>query len=145
MVTFMIKFQNVIIDSCVFIDLFRTGNVFNELVRIEQGFNIVNSSVVLFELFISASSTEEKLIIEQLEAMFEIVTPSQSDWQQSSRIINIINNKKKFTEKERLYKLQNDCLIALSAYQADCYVFTKNEKDFKEINKIFKINYLTSI
>lgn len=93
------------------------------------------SSVVLYELYAGASSTDQRLV-ERLERDFQranrIVVPNLKDWADSGKLISRLAAKYHMEQVGRS-RLTNDTLIALSAGRSGITVLTANERDFARI------------
>lgn len=124
-----------IIDSNIYIDLFRNGLYQDELSKINRNFIIRNSAVVLLELFIGAKEKKEKKLILKMERDLGIINPTPQNWIESGEILNRLKIKHGF-DRRKIRDLVNDTLIATSARGNGAMVITNNGSDFELIREI---------
>jgi predicted nucleic acid-binding protein len=102
----------VIFDTSVLVDELRTGR---HRKRIESVDGLVRtSSVVLAELWRSATRTEERGFLCTLGKNHPILTPTETNWIESGEILSKIRADHGFAPS-RLRDLHFDVLIALTA------------------------------
>ncbi|MBI2486228.1 MAG: PIN domain-containing protein [Deltaproteobacteria bacterium] len=131
----MSKGKIAIIDSNIYIDLFRNGLYQDELSKINRNFIIRNSAVVLLELFIGAKEKKEKKLILKMERDLGIINPTPQNWIESGEILNRLKIKHGF-DRRKIRDLVNDTLIATSARGNGAMVITNNGSDFELIREI---------
>lgn len=131
----MSKGKIAIIDSNIYIDLFRNGLYQDELSKINRNFIIRNSAVVLLELFIGAKEKKEKKLILKMERDLGIINPTPQNWTESGEILNRLKIKHGF-DRRKIRDLVNDTLIATSARGNGAMVITNNGSDFELIREI---------
>jgi len=130
-----------IIDSNIYIDLFRYGLYKEELNEINKNFIIRNSSVVLLELNTGALENEEKKLIAKMERHLGIVNPTPRNWIESGKILNSLQKRYGFGYR-KLRDLVNDTLIAMSARSNGATVITNNSDDFEIIRRFKHFNLI---
>ena len=130
-----------IIDSNIYIDLFRYGSYKEELSEINKNFIIRNSSVVLLELYTGALETEEKKLITKMKRDLGIINPTPGNWIESGAILNGLIKRYGFGYR-RIRDLVNDTLIAMSARSNGATVITNNSDDFEIIKKLRHFNLM---
>ena len=128
-----------IIDSNIYIDLFRYGLYKDELSEINKHFIVRNSSVVLLELYTGALEREEEKVIAKMESHLGIINPTPSNWIEAGRILNKFKRRYGFGYR-KLRDLVNDTLIAMSARSSGATVITNNGDDFEIIRKLKHFN-----
>lgn len=139
----MKKTKLVLVDTNIYIDIFRTGLYGDQLAAINQRFLMRNSAIVLLELYAGCRTKSEKRNIEKMERDFEVITPSKENCIETGKVLNQIRNSKRF-ESRKIEGLVNDTLIVMSARSVGAFVVTNNRKDFELIRKIrpFDVIYL---
>ncbi len=65
-----------------------------------------------------------------------LVTPTQTDWLIAAKSIRRLRKLKLIDKNLSATVLQNDALIARSAFTHDCFVVTENTKDFILLQKV---------
>lgn len=65
-----------------------------------------------------------------------LITPTQTDWINAAKSIRRLRKLKLIDKNLAATVLQNDALIARSAYMHDCFVVTENVKDFSLLQKV---------
>jgi predicted nucleic acid-binding protein len=130
-----------IIDSNIYIDLFRYGLYKEELSEINKNFIIRNSSVVLLELYTGALEREEKKLITKMGRDLGIINPTPRDWIESGTILNSLKKRYGFGYR-KIKDLVNDTLIAVSARSNVATVITNNSDDFEIISKFKHFNII---
>ena len=126
----------VIFDTSVFIDHLRTGC---HQQRIESVTGLLRtSSVVLAELWRAATKPEERKFLQSLERNHPILTPTESNWLDSGRILGKIYAEKGFTT-DKLRDLHFDVLVALTSRSHGARLITSDRADFELISAYRKI------
>jgi predicted nucleic acid-binding protein len=121
----------VIFDTSVLVDELRTGR---HRKRIESVDGLVRtSSVVLAELWRSATRTAERDFLRTLGKNHPILTPTEKNWIESGEILSKIRADHGFAPS-RLRDLHFDVLIALTARSHGACLVTSNRADFETIN-----------
>lgn len=124
-----------VVDSSVYIPIFRSGKFAEELLEINKRYLIRNSAVVLLELYAGASLKRERAMVERLEKDFGVVTPTQMNWSEAGKVLCLLKRRHAF-DSGRMRNLVNDALIAMSARSSGATVVTANLSDFKMIQAI---------
>jgi len=120
----------VIFDSSILIHNQRTAR-YSERIANQPGL-IRNSSVVLAELWRGVTQPAERLFVGALEKSRPILTPTESNWQESGQILSKMRKDKGF-ESHKLRDLHFDMLIALTARTHGAKLITSNRDDFELI------------
>lgn len=101
------------------------------------------SAVVLLELYAGAHDKHTTKILDKLTYCFKktgrLIAPIPEDWRKAGIIIAKLASKHGF-DRKFLQKLQNDVLIAISAYKTGAFVATNNKKDFLRIKEFVNFN-----
>ena len=118
----------VILDTSVFIDHLRTG-CHQERIDSLTGL-IRTSSVVLAELWRSATERVERAFLRALEKNHPILTPNEKNWLESGQLLGRLHAEKGFS-LEKLRDLHFDLLIALTARSHGARLITSNWRDFE--------------
>ena len=120
----------VVFDTSIFIDHLRTGR---HQQRIAATTGLVrNSAVVLAELSRGATKPSEQEFVGRLARNHPILTPTESNWLESGRLLSKIVVDKGF-HAEKLRDLHFDILIALTARSVGARLVTSNRADFELI------------
>ena len=120
-----------IFDTSIFIDHLRTGC---HQQRIESLIGLIRmSSVVLAELWRGATEPAEREFLRALERNHRILTPTESNWLESGRLLGQIYADKGFPP-DKLRNLHFDVLIALTARSHGARLITSDRSDFEMIN-----------
>ncbi|MGB7291806.1 MAG: type II toxin-antitoxin system VapC family toxin [Thermodesulfobacteriota bacterium] len=130
-----------IIDSNIYIDLFRYGLYKEELSEINKSFIIRNSSVVLLELYTGALEREEKKLITKMERHLGIINPTPRNWIESGKILKGLIQRYGFGYR-KIRDLVSDTLIAMSARSNGATVITNNSDDFEIIRELTHFNLM---
>jgi predicted nucleic acid-binding protein len=126
-----------IFDTSIFVDHLRTGchqHRFDSL----NGF-IRTSSVVLAELWRGATEPAEREFLRSLEKNHRILTPTETNWVESGRLLGQMYADRGFTPA-KLRDLHFDVLIALTARSHGARLITSNRGDFEMINAYRKFH-----
>ncbi|MBK8813897.1 MAG: type II toxin-antitoxin system VapC family toxin [Acidobacteria bacterium] len=133
-----------VFDTSVYIRALRLGEEDLLTQMRSDGSPIYLSSVVLEELFVGASDRKALNALIKLENQFQkvgrILTPSQSDWSATGRILNRAGVKYGF-EKVGKLRLTNDTLLATSVARVGFKLFTINAKDFAMVSDFRKFDW----
>lgn len=131
-----------VIDSNVYIGLFRRGLFQGELATINSRFILKTSSVVLLELYQGCINKRELREIEKLEKTSRIICPTPQNWTEVGKLLNRVVLHQ--FEARKIRDLENDALIAISAKATGAMVITNNKKDFELIREArpFDVIYL---
>jgi predicted nucleic acid-binding protein len=121
-----------LLDSCIYIDDFRTGRFTRQI--LESSFVPRCSSVVLHELLRGARTRVEVQFVRDLLRHCRVVTPTEQHWIQAAEILKLIRDREHY-ETSKLRELAYDVLIALSARSIGATVVTSNESDFRAIRR----------
>ncbi len=129
-----------VLDTSVYIEIFRTGRFTLELLRLP--WVILCSSVVLHELRRGARRSPELRFVYELARKVRVITPVERHWLESSEIVSAIGRKKGYG-LDRVRALAFDALIALSARDIGATLITCDREDFEEIRRQrpFKVLY----
>jgi predicted nucleic acid-binding protein len=126
----------IIFDTSIFVDHLRTGR---HQQRIDSMTGLIRtSSVVLAELWRSATRPAERQFLRALEKNHPILTPTEKNWLESGQILGNIYGNKGF-RPDKLRDLHFDVLIALTARSHGARLITSNRSDFEIINRYRKL------
>jgi predicted nucleic acid-binding protein len=105
------------------------------------------SAIVLMELTSSAADISQRKLYEEMFRVFQkeqrLIVPNDHDWLFASKILFLLTQGRKRTQKGRLKQLPAgvsqhlalDVLIAVSARRWKAQVVTENWSDFKAIQR----------
>jgi predicted nucleic acid-binding protein len=131
----MIKIQQVLLDSSVYVAALRGEDAVLLLERITAGTMLWLSAVVLEELYAGAGSRDREFV-EHLERRFgrtqQILVPDLGDWVYAGKTLERLAAKYDY-ERIGRGRLTNDALLAMSAARMGIRVITANEKDFRKL------------
>jgi predicted nucleic acid-binding protein len=128
----------VIFDTSVLIDHLRTAR---HQGRIDSVRGLIRtSSVVLAELWRGATRPAEHAFLRALERNHPILTPTESNWLESGRILGRISADRGFAP-DKLRDLHFDVLIALTARSHGARLITSDRADFELINDYRKFQF----
>jgi predicted nucleic acid-binding protein len=136
----------ILFDSSIYIAALRAGSNASVLLqRWARESPLWLSSVVLEELYAGANPGDSR-ILEKLERDFEkarrILTPGQSDWTQTGKVLARLAQKYGYERIGRA-RLTNDALIATSAARAGITVLTTNPRDFAQLAEFCSLQWQT--
>ena len=122
----------IIFDTSILIDFLRQKRHRQRL----QSLNgiIRTSAVVLAELWRSATRSDERKFLKQLEANHPVFTPTERNWIESGEILGSMREEHGFVA-DKLRDLHFDILIALTARSHGARLITSNRADFELIRK----------
>ena len=120
----------VIFDSSIYVDDLRSGRFSERVAGI--GDLILNSSVVLAELWRGATTAAEERFLVWLADHYPVLTPTENNWIESGRILRRVQKDYGF-EAAKLRDLHFDVLIALTARAHGARLITSNRADFELI------------
>ncbi|MDQ3089292.1 MAG: hypothetical protein M3Q78_11965 [Acidobacteriota bacterium] len=119
-------------DSSVFS---RYGGTIDRLIEFSK-----LSTVVIYEL---SATNIDKTTVQKIERWKidaqksnRLITPSQSDWLTIAKSVRRLRHLRLIDKNLSATVLQNDALIARSAYTHDCFVVTENIRDFTLLQKV---------
>ena len=128
----------IIIDTSVFVDHLRTGC---HQQRIESLTGLIRmSSVALAELWRGATEPAEREFLQALEKNYRILTPTESNWLESGRLLGRIYTDRGFTP-DKLRDLHFDVLIALTTRSYEARLITSDRTDFEMIRAYRKFDF----
>jgi predicted nucleic acid-binding protein len=126
----------VIFDTSILIDDLRSGC---HQQRIESVTGLIRTcSVVLAELWRGATTPAEREFLRALGKNHPILTPTETNWLESGKILAKIHADRGFTA-HKLRDLHFDVLIALTARSYGARLITSNRSDFETINSYRKL------
>ena len=112
------------------------------------------STVVLYEL---AATTSDQTAFQHCQAMLQafqrrrrILTPTTLDWWECAKVIRRLRFQQKFSAHgytprlQHAHQLQNDALIARTAYLNGCIVVTVDIDDFLQLNQFMKVKAMSA-
>ena len=122
----------VIFDTSVLIDDLRSGR---HGLRIAAVTGLIRtSSVVLAELWRGATTRSERRIVEALERIHPVLTPTHNNWIESGQLLGKMRAAHGLSP-HRLRDLHFDVLIALTARSHGARLITSNRRDFELIHR----------
>lgn len=133
--------EKVVIDTCVYIDLFNKGLYKNEINGFEKIVYLAHP--VLHELWIGAKGDREKDHLRRLGQAFiklkRLIVPTASTQVKIGTVCNKLYQSGKLNPKyPRIY---NDVCIALLSRQIGATLLTRNIQDFQIIRKVIDFKY----
>jgi len=98
------------------------------------------SLVVIYELTAtnvddSAAQKVERWRISAQKSS-RLITPTQTDWLMAAKAVRRLRKMSLIDKNLSATVLQNDALIARSAYTHDCFVVTESARDFSLLQKV---------
>jgi predicted nucleic acid-binding protein len=126
----------VLFDTSVYIAALRSEDSgVLEVRRIDSGFPVWLSAVVLEELYAGAGDRGQS-VVARLERDFErakrILVPNLSDWTETGSVLSRLAAKYGYEQIGR-GRLTNDALIAVSASRLGIQIITRNARDFRRL------------
>ena len=119
-------------DTSVIVNELRTGK---HRVRMAAVRGLVRASaVVLSELWRGATNVRARRVVEALQRMYPILTPTPNNWIESGRLLAAMHTREGFAA-EKLRQLHSDVLIALTARNHGARLITSNRGDFEVIRR----------
>lgn len=133
--------EKIVIDTCVYIDLFNKGWYQEEINSFEKRMYLAHP--VLHELWIGAKGSREKEHLRHFARAFiklkRLITPEPATQVKIGMVCNMLYVAGKLTPKQpRIY---NDVCIALLARQIGATVLTRNLADFTSIGEVIDFKY----
>lgn len=109
--------------------------------RIEQFIPVSKFSLVVF-YELSATNIDDS-VLQKLERWRNtlskingLITPTQTDWLMSAKSVRRLRRLGLIDKNMPAAALQNDALIARSAYTHNCFIVTENTRDFSLLQKV---------
>jgi predicted nucleic acid-binding protein len=139
----MKKTKLVLVDTNIYIDIFRTGLYEDQLAAINQRFLVRNSAIVFLELYAGCRTKIERRNIKKMERNFGVLIPTKENWIEAGNVLSQLRVSKRL-ESRKIERLVNNTLIAMSARSVGAFVLTNNRKDFELIREVrpFDVIYL---
>lgn len=129
--------ERVIFDSDLYIDWIEAG--LHEELFLARSFIRYMSTVVLLELQAGAMAPATAEAVGALYKTFSrtgrLLPPSPDTFWRAGSALRILQQRHGFDLRRR-YRLVNDCLIALSSRQIGATLMTRNERDFRLIQRV---------
>lgn len=122
--------RQAIVDSSVYIELFRRGRFRERLSQLP--YLVRNSSVVLAELRRGTTQKKEVRWLDELEANARVYAPGVREWRRTGEILAKLRARHGY-DARRLRDLHFDALIALTARALGALLITCNGDDFRQI------------
>ena len=120
-----------LLDTAIYIDVWESDRHQTLLASLRRRVIVRHSAVVLAELYRGARTTTAlKRVLDLYRLARPCWTPDEGDWHAAGRVlrqIGVLNS----WEGGRLWQLQNDVLIALTARKYGATVVTTNRRDFE--------------
>jgi predicted nucleic acid-binding protein len=129
--------RHAILDSSVYIELFRHGRFRERLERLP--YLVRNSSVVLAELRRGTTQKKEMRWLDELEANARVYAPGVREWRRTGEILAKLRARRGY-DARRLRDLHFDALIALTARAIGAVLITCNGDDFHQIRAYEKFD-----
>lgn len=127
----------VIFDADLYIDWIRTG--LHEQLMLGRQVVRYLSTVVLLELQAGALSHSVGTAVEDLyrnyRRMRRLLAPTPETYWRAGSVLRTLTVKHGLDMRGR-FRLVNDCLLALSSRQVGATVMTRNERDFRLIQRV---------
>ena len=106
--------------------------------------NLIDSTklslVVIYELTATNADDSAAQKVERWRISAQkydrLITPTQTDWLVAANAVRRLRKLKLIDKNLSATVLQNDALIARSAYTHDCFVVTENIRDFTLLQKV---------
>ncbi|MBI2340324.1 MAG: hypothetical protein HYU99_08180 [Deltaproteobacteria bacterium] len=137
----MSKPRRLFFDTCYYIDLFHGHIPDPEKLIPGSPCLVIGNSIVLMELYQGVRTEREKKAVQDIERSLTLIGPSIQNYLDAGQHLRIMTDKKWLIPK-RLYEMQNDILLALSAVDHDSWVVTRNKKDFDKIKNLVPVNVI---
>ncbi|NOT63254.1 MAG: type II toxin-antitoxin system VapC family toxin [Acidobacteria bacterium] len=112
------------------------------------------SVVVLYEL---AATTSDQSTFKKYQAFLHvyqhnngILTPTETDWWECAKVIRRLRYQQKSAahgktpKLQHAHQLQNDALIARTAYLNQCIVVTVDIDDYQQLSRYMKVNVISA-
>lgn len=122
-----------ILDTAIYIDVWEGDRHQTMLASLRRGVIIRHSAVVLSELYRGARTMAAlKRVLDLYRLASPCWVPDEGDWQTAGRVLRQLGVHNGW-EGGRLWQLQNDVLIALTARKYGATVLTTNRRDFETL------------
>jgi predicted nucleic acid-binding protein len=129
--------MRVILDSDLYIDWIEAG--LREELMLAKSLVRYMSTVVLLELRAGAAAPAGAAAVRNLHRTFSrtgrLLTPSADTFWLAGSVLVALKRRYGYDLRSQ-FRLINDCLIALSSRQIGATVMTRNERDFRLIQRI---------
>ncbi len=136
-----------VFDTNVFVN-------FLEHLSKKEFYKVSFSIVVLYELVARPIAPENFEIFDEWRATYKdldrLIIPNYDDIWTSAQAVRKLRLAQQKLHKgitpamENATKFQNDAVIARSAFANDCFLVTANTKDFDELRKFMRFDYVTA-
>lgn len=137
----MDKPQKIFFDTCFYIDLFHGDIDYPQALSTEGPCLIVGNALVFMELHQGVRTQKENRAICEIQNSLMLVGPCIESYLEAGPILKKMTDKGWLVPK-RLYEMQNDVLLALSAIENNSWIVTRNKKDFEKIKKLCSVNVM---
>ena len=133
--------EKVVIDTCVYIDLFNRELYKNEINGLEKVMYLAHP--VLHELWIGARGKREKKHLSRFVHTFikvkRLIIPEPSTQVRIGKVCNMLYHSGKLDPRHP--KIYNDVCIALLSRQIGATLLTRNLQDFHDIREVIDFKY----
>jgi len=112
------------------------------------------SSVVLYELTATTSDSSSlqkyQALLRNYQRLGRILTPTAEDWWECAKVVRRLRyGQRSFTrgptpKLQHAQQLQNDALIARTAYLNECVVVTVDIDDYRQLGRFMKVNAVSA-
>jgi predicted nucleic acid-binding protein len=120
-----------VIDSCVYIDLWERGKNVSALTELGRNYIVRHSGVVLSELRRGARTRAAIELVAALRAgATDVWLPTEENWWSVGCLIQRVGDLRNWDARKRR-DFQNDALIALTAKHHGASVLTQSQSDFE--------------
>ena len=131
-----------ILDADVYIRHYEGRQPSDTLAKLQRGFVIRQSSVVLSELRRGARTPAARRWVEQIhEGAAMRWAPTAADWWEAGRVVQVLGDRSGWGAAKRR-DFQNDALIALTARRHGATVVTHNRSDFELLSSAAAVDVL---
>ena len=130
--------KQAVLDTNIYIKHWQEGAYYENFSQCRKKFIIRQSSVVLHELRRGAKTSSTVKLVETLKKVSSIIyTPTEKEWWKAGEIVQKLS-KREGWEGNKIKEIQNDVLIALTAFHNGVTVITNNKTDFEKIQRAVK-------
>lgn len=124
-----------LLDTAIYIDVWESDRHQTLLASLRRGVIVRHSAVVLSELYRGArTATALKRVIDLYRLARPCWAPDEGDWHTAGRVLRQLGVHNGWG-RGRLWQLQNDVLIALTARKYGTTVVTTNRGDFEILSR----------